>query len=441
MGSRTEPVVAIVGRPNVGKSTLFNRLIGSRSAIVDKREGITRDRIYERVEWAGKSFMIVDTGGYVKGSRDEILKAIRQQAQTAIYESDIILFMVDGTVGITENDDELADILKKSDKRVLLVVNKIDNQERELQTGEFMKLGIKDLYSISAITGRKVGDLLDAVCNSLKDVKLGKRGEELDVIKLAVIGMPNVGKSSYINAVLNEERLIVMESPGTTRDAVDSHFKYHGRNYTIIDTAGLRKKSKITDPIEYYSSLRTRRAIQKAYVVILLVDALKGFSNQDAKIVDYIIKSKRGMVLAVNKWDLVQKDSSTSRIFHRNIVEKFKAVENYPVFFISSLYKTRIFKIIDAATDVYYERGKLIPTSELNKVIGKIIEHSPPPSVGNRFLKVKYCTQVKRNPPVISFFVNNPDIVSENYTRFLERKIRESFGFFGVPLTLQFKRK
>lgn len=435
------PVVAIIGRPNVGKSTLFNRIIRRRDAIVDDQPGVTRDRKYAQAEWCGKSFILLDTGGFLPGSKDTLEKEIYRQVREAIEEADLVIFLVDAISGLSTLDEEIAQLLIKSDRQVLLGINKVDNSSRELNCAEFYQLGLGEPVSLSAANGRKVGDFLDEIISRLPDSTALAKSPEEHILSLAVVGRPNVGKSSFINALLGEEKLIVTEIPGTTRDAIDTKFKYYGQEFLLIDTAGLRKKSKIRDSIEFYSSLRGLRSIQRCDVAILMIDATTGLQAQDLRILNEAVKLKKGIILAVNKWDLIAKDSSTAKKYEDKMREALKSNNFFPILFVSAKTKQRIFKVIEIAKSVYEERKKTIKTSVLNKFLGEVTEHYSPPSMNRREVKISYCTQVKSNPPVIAFFTNAPKSIKSNYHSYLENQIRERFGFFGVPLTLVFRQK
>ncbi len=431
-------LVALVGRPNVGKSTLFNRIIGHRNAIVHDLPGVTRDRNYAEAEWAGKHFSLVDTGGYVPESEDIIEIAIREQAQIAIEEADVVLFLVDAEDGLLASDLELANILRKAQKKVVLVVNKIDGEKREVATAEFYKLGLGEPYSVSALGGRKIGDLLDVVTEDFSvslDDKIDPR------LKIAVIGKPNVGKSSFVNALLKEERNIVTSIPGTTRDPIDATLKYYGEEILLIDTAGLRKKSRIKESIEFYSALRTLKSIERCDVAVILIDATEGLDHQDLRIIENTIERNRAAIIAVNKWDLVEKDANTAKAFEKALEEKLRIYDFIPIIFISALEKQRIYKVVELAQKVNEEQNKRISTSELNDVLGSDIKVFPPRSRSGKEIKIKYITQVKSKPPVFAFFCNEPKLVDDNYRRFLENKIRTHFTFSGVPVLLSFKQK
>ncbi len=435
------PLVAIVGRPNVGKSTLFNRIVQKRHAIVDNQPGVTRDRKYIQADWTGRSFMLIDTGGYVPDSQDLFEKAIVQQVASAISEAALIVFLVDGNEGMTAIDEEVATMLKRSGKPVILVVNKIDNRAKEINAAEFYKLGIQEQLLISALNGRSIGDFLDVVVNYLPQESLHPESEDESVLSLAIIGRPNVGKSSFVNAILGHEKHIVTEIPGTTRDAIDTVLKYYGEKILLIDTAGLRKKSKVKDDVEFYSTVRSMQSIRRCDVAILIIDATQGIESQDLKILTEAVNLRKGIILAVNKWDLIAKETNTAKKFEDDIRDKLKSMNYLPIIFISALTKQRITKVIDIAKSVSKERGKSIKTSELNKFLEEIIRHYPPPSMDKKEVKLNYCTQIKTSPPVIAFFSNAPESIKANYRSYIENRLREKFGFFGVPLSLVFRKK
>lgn len=431
-------VVALVGRPNVGKSTLFNRIIGQRSAIVHDMPGVTRDRNYAEGEWAGRRFSLVDTGGYVPASEDIFEKAIREQAQIAIEEADVVLFVVDGHDGMLPGDKELANILRKSDKRVLLVVNKIDGDTHEAKRAEFFALGLGEPYSVSALVGRKIGDLLDVVTEGFVVTTDEKPDPRL---KIAIIGKPNVGKSSFVNAVLQEERHIVTNIPGTTRDPIDAILKYYGEEILLVDTAGLRRKSKIKESVEFYSTIRTLKSVERCDVAVVLIDATQGLDHQDLRIIQNTIESGKPVIIAVNKWDVIEKDDATARAFEKALKEKLRIYDFIPIIFISALTKQRIYKVIELAKQIDVEQNRKIPTSQLNDLLGSDIRAFPPRSRSGKEIKIKYITQVKTKPPVFAFFCNDPKMIDDNYRRYLQNKIREHFTFTGVPVLLSFKQK
>ncbi len=433
------PIVVIVGRPNVGKSTLFNRLVGRREAIVDDISGVTRDRNYGEVEWAGKKFELMDTGGYVPDSTDLFERAIREQVEIAINQADAIIFLVDVRAGITPVDEEIARILRNSGKKYFLLANKVDSEKYEPLAAEFYRFGVGVIYDVSAIVGRKIGDFLDDLTGNFPDMENESEDPRL---KVAVVGRPNVGKSSLTNALLGYDRSIVTDIPGTTRDSVDSVLKYYGEEIILVDTSGLRKKKRIEESIEFYSMIRTLKSIGECDVAVVMIDASVGLDKQDQKIIDEAVRWRKGIVLAVNKWDLVEKDTNTAREFELTIKDKLGRTNYFPVIFISALTKQRIFKLIDLVKEVNAERKKKIPTSELNEKLLAEIERNPPPSTHTgREVKIKYVTQVGDNYPVFLFFSNYPKEVPDHYKRFLENKIREIFGFNGVSFTLSFKTK
>lgn len=434
------PTVAIVGRPNVGKSTLFNRITGVQQAITSKVEGTTRDRVFGKADWNGKYFNLIDTGGYIPRSDDMIEATVRRQAEVAIEQADLIVLVVDAETGITAIDQDLADQLHDQASRTMVVVNKVDSDTKALAVHEFWNLGLGEPVPTSAATGRQTGDMLDALVERLEAAEIPEDVED-NAIQLAVVGMPNVGKSSYVNAVLQEEMSIVTDIPGTTRDTVHSEFAYFNRRYRLIDTAGLRKRSKISEEIEYYSTLRTYQAIDNCSVALLIIDAVKGFTSQDAGIVRDVLDKKKGLVITINKWDLVEKTTDTAKHFVDEIVYRYPELQYYPITFISAKTRLRLFKPIQQIAEVYDERGRSIKTRELNNYFQPIWDHSPPAQIGGKYLKIKYVTQVKSGPPVFALFVNNPRLMPENYRRFLERKIRERWGFTGVPITLSFREK
>jgi GTPase len=432
------PLVAIVGRPNVGKSTLFNRLTEERVAIVHDQPGVTRDRIYGETEWGGRTFDVVDTGGYVARSADRFEAAIREQVEIALAEADAIVFVTDVTTGITDLDDEMAAILRRSDKPVFVAANKADNPARRLAAADFYSLGIGEVYPVSAVTGSGTGDFLDAVVEALPD-EPEEEGEPLPHI--AFIGRPNVGKSSLTNKLLGEERSIVTEISGTTRDAIDARLEYAGKSIVLVDTAGLRRRARVTENVEFYAALRTERALRECDVAVVLLDASLGLETQDARIIQQAHDLRRGLVIAVNKWDLVDKETNTARDFERGIRERLGTLDYVPVVFVSALTGQRITKVLDVALQVAEERQKRIPTAALNAVVERAVQAHHPPSWSGRQVKIKYATQVRSGPPVFAFFVNHPQGVKESYKRYLENRLREAFGFEGVPITVIFKQK
>jgi GTP-binding protein len=431
-------IVAIIGRPNVGKSTLFNRILGMRDAIVFDTPGVTRDRLYAETEWAGKQFTIIDTGGYVPKSEDVFEKAIREQAEIAIEEADSIVFVVDALEGATPFDKEIANILRRSNKPIHLVVNKIDSEKRENLLGEFYSLGLGEPISLAALGGRGIGDFLDCIT---KDVKRAGRQAKETRLRIAVIGKPNVGKSSFVNALLGKSRQVVTEVAGTTRDAVDSILQYKDQEVILVDTAGLRKRSKIEESVEFYSTLRTLRAVERCDVAVILFDAHQGVDKQDLQIIDETLQKHRSIVIAVNKWDLVEKETNTAKEFEGVIREKLGQHNFLPVVFISALTKQRILKVVDVAQEVNEQQKRRITTSALNKKIMADIEHNPPKTSSPKEIKIKYATQIKTNPPMFAFFCNEPKLVEESYRRYLVNRLRDHFGFSGVPIGVVFNKK
>lgn len=431
--------VSIVGRPNVGKSTLFNRLIGQRKAIVHDEYGVTRDRHYGESFWNGKNFSVIDTGGYLPDESDAITSGIREQVHMAIEESDVILFIVDTETGIHPLDQAVSEVLRKQEKPVLLVVNKCDNEEKRMEAVEFYGLGFEELFPVSSISGTGTGDLLDKVVELLPD-EYGE--EEANYPKIAFVGRPNVGKSSLMNALLKNDRCIVTEIPGTTRDAINSKLEYDGETYIIVDTAGLRKKAKVKENIEFYSTVRTDRSIKEADVVVLMLDAMQGFDEQDKRILREAENFNKGIIIVLNKWDSVpEKNSNLLKEFEEYIHSKVRTLDYIPIISISALTGLRIEKVLDYSKKVLKERKKKIPTPQLNDAIGKILKERPLPVKRGRQLKIQYAVQVKSNPPVFKFFMNNPQELPPNYRRFLENKLREYFGFRGVPITMIFRQK
>ncbi len=432
-------LVAVVGRPNVGKSTLFNRLVEARQAIVHDEPGVTRDRVYGTVHWAGSTFSAVDTGGFIPNSAEQFEAAIREQVHIAIDEADAILFVVDVTTGITDLDDEMSKVLRRTKKPVFVVANKSDNEQRRWQASEFYNLGLGEVYPVSAVNGTGTGELLDDLAESL--AAAAEEAPKDDRLRLAIIGTPNVGKSSFTNAVLGFPRSIVTEVGGTTRDAVHSVVDFEGREMVLIDTAGLRRKSKVAENVEFYSALRTQRAIEECDVAVLLLDAAAGLQAQDIRVLKQAEELRKGLVIAVNKWDLVEKETNTARDYQRYIYDRLPMLDYVPVLFISALTRQRVYNVLKTALEVDAQRRRRIPTSKVNETMLTAIERHHPPTYRNQFVKIKYVTQVATNPPVFAFFCNYPKGVKESYRRYLENKLREAFGFVGVPLTLVFKAK
>lgn len=434
------PTVSIVGRPNVGKSTLFNRLIGERQAIVHDEYGVTRDRHYGESFWNGRDFRVIDTGGYLPEEGGVIVEGIREQVHIAIEDSDVILFVVDSENGINTLDKSVAGMLRWVDKPALVVVNKSDNETRAMNAVEFYELGLDELFPISAISGTGTGDLLDRVVELLPD-EVEEEGAD-DTPKIAFVGRPNVGKSSLMNALLKNERCIVTDIPGTTRDSINSSLSYNGKEYTLIDTAGLRKRAKVKENIEFFSTVRTDRSIRDADVVVLLLDAMQGFDAQDKRIIRDAEKYNKGIIIALNKWDIVpDKDSNVHKEFETYIYDRIRSSTYIPIISISALKGTRIERVLDLAEMVIQERNKKISTPEMNDFVEKILKERPLPMKRGRQLKIQYALQVKSNPPVFKFFMNNPQELPPNYRRFIENKIREGFGFRGVPITMVFRQK
>lgn len=430
-------IVAIVGRPNVGKSTLFNRLSESRKAIVDDFSGVTRDRHYETAEWIGKKFTIIDTGGYVANSEDQFEVAIREQVMIAIEEATVILFMVDVKTGITDLDDEIASMLRKSNKPVFVVANKVDNNNLIAEASVFYSFGLGELYCLSSITGSGTGELLDDVVKHFEEEFV----EPNQLPTYAFLGRPNVGKSSIINALLGKDRNIVTPIAGTTRDSIEIEYNQFGHHFMLIDTAGLRKKTKVNENIEFYSVMRTIKALEKADVCILMIDATEGIESQDINIFKLIEKNHKGVVILINKWDLVEKDTKTSKEFEERIREKLAPFVDVPIVFTSALTKQRVMKAIETANEVYQNKTKHIPTSKLNDVMLEIIQNYPPPSLKGKYVKIKFVTQIPGRAPAFAFFCNLPQYVKEPYKRFLENKLRENFDFTGVPITIFLRQK
>lgn len=432
-------VLAIVGRPNVGKSTLFNRLIGQKKAITDNISGVTRDRIYGSSEWNGKIFTVIDTGGFVQNSDDVFEAAIREQVHIAIDEADVIVFMVDVATGITDLDEQMANILRRQSKKVFVAVNKVDNHSRELMANEFWSLGFDNTFFLSSISGSGTGELLDGITDVLDD-----NVEEplVRVPRIAIVGQPNVGKSSMTNALLGEERNIVTDIAGTTRDSVNSYYNKFGKEFYLVDTAGIRKKSKVHENLEFYSVLRAIKAMEDSDVVLLMIDAKNGIESQDLAIFGLAIKRNKGIVVLVNKWDLVKdKETNTARDFEEKLKRKLAPFNDVPVLFVSVLEKQRISKAVDLALEVYENRTRKIKTSELNEIMLAEIEKKSPPAHRGKFVKIKYISQLPLHYPAFAFFCNHPEHVKQNYKGFLENKMRLHFNFHGVPMAIFFRSK
>ena len=432
-------IVAIVGRPNVGKSTFFNRLIEQRKAIVDETAGVTRDRNYGKAQWNGVEFSVIDTGGYVVNSDDIFEAEINKQVHLAIDEADVILFVTDVESGITDLDDAIAGILRRDKKPVLVAVNKVDNNNRIVDAQEFYSLGLGEIYCISSMTGSGTGDLLDALVENFPQKE--EREEEHELPYLSVVGRPNVGKSSFINALIGVERNIVTEIAGTTRDSIHTRYNKFGHDFMIVDTAGLRKKGKVSEDLEFYSVLRSVRTIESSDVCLLMIDATRGIEAQDMNIFNLIIKNKKGVVILVNKWDLIEKDTHSTKKFTEAILERIAPFTDVPIIFISALTKQRVHKALETAVEVFERRQQKVKTSELNELIQEAVEAYAPPSVKGKFIKIKYATQLPSPTPSFALFANLPQYVKEPYKRYIENKIREHFNFTGVPIQIYFRQK
>ncbi|MEZ5033089.1 MAG: ribosome biogenesis GTPase Der [Saprospiraceae bacterium] len=431
-------IVAIVGRPNVGKSTLYNRLIGERQAIIDDISGVTRDRQYGACIWNGKQFTVVDTGGFVKNSEDPFEKAIRSQVEIAVTEAAVIIFMVDTTTGITDLDEEVAHMLRRSDKPVYLAVNKVDNHQRLLQANEFWSLGFENTFFLSSLTGSGTGEILDAV---VEHIPAEEEEPPSTLPRFAIIGQPNVGKSSLINALLGEDRNIVTDVAGTTRDAIDTHYNKFGKEFILVDTAGMRKKAKVHEDLEFYSVMRAIKALEESDVCILMIDAQTGVEAQDMSLFRLAQRRHKGIVILVNKWDLVAKETNTARDMEEEIRNKIAPFNDVPIIFISALDKTRIFKSVEAALQVQENRQRRIKTSQLNEIMLEVVERQPPPAYRGHYIKIKYVTQLPLAYPAFVFFTNHPKQIKEGYRNFLENQLRSHFDFTGVPMALLFRQK
>jgi len=433
-------IVAIVGRPNVGKSTFFNRLIQRREAIVDSVSGVTRDRNYGKSEWNGKEFSVIDTGGYIKGSDDVFEAEIRRQVELAIDEADAIIFVVDVEEGITPMDAEVAKLLRKVTKPILLAVNKVDNAMREKDAIEFYNLGLGEYFTIASISGSGTGDLLDKLVEVLPE--LPDTPEEVEALpRFCVVGRPNAGKSSFINALIGEDRYIVTDIAGTTRDSIDTRYNRFGFEFNLVDTAGIRRKAKVKEDLEFYSVMRSVRAIEHSDVCILLIDATRGFEGQDQSIFWLAEKNRKGVIILVNKWDLVEKDTMSTRDYENKIREELQPFTDVPIIFTSALTKQRLLKALEETVKVYENRKQRIPTSKFNDFMLKLIEAYPPPALKGKYVKIKYCMQLPTPTPQFVFFANLPQYVKEPYKRFLENKIRENWDFSGVPIDIYIREK
>jgi GTP-binding protein len=431
-------IVAIVGRPNVGKSTLFNRLTDSREAIVDEVSGVTRDRNYGVSNWNGIDFSVIDTGGYVQNSDDIFEEEINKQVLLAIEESDLILFMVDVTCGIHELDTSVASLLRRVDKKVLLVVNKVDNGERLMDANEFYNLGLGDYFPLSSMNGSGTGELLDEVVKSLP---VEEPGIVPELPRVAIVGRPNVGKSSLVNSLLGEERNIVTPVAGTTRDSIYTRYNKFQHDFLLVDTAGLRKKGKVSEDIEFYSVMRAVKTIENSDICLLLIDATRGIEAQDLNIMSLIQKNNKGMIVLVNKWDLIEKQNNTTILFEKDIREKTAPFTDYPILFISAINKQRIHKVLELVEQVNQNRNRKISTSELNEVMLQIVKNNPPPALKGKYVKIKYVTQLPIYTPAFAFFCNLPQYVKDPYKRYLENRMRERFNFTGVPIRIFFRKK
>lgn len=431
-------IVAIVGRPNVGKSTLFNRLTGSRDAIVDETSGVTRDRNYGKAEWNGVYFSVIDTGGYVKNSEDIFEEEINKQVMLAIEEADLIIFMVDVTYGIHELDSAVASLLRRTGKKVLVVVNKVDNYERLPDASEFYRLGLGDYYPVSSVNGSGTGDLLDAIVSNLPEKP---HEETTELPRVAIVGRPNSGKSSLVNSLLGEERNIVTPLAGTTRDSIYTRYNKFNHDFLLVDTAGLRKKGKVNEDIEFYSVMRAVRTIENSDVCLLLIDATRGIEAQDLNIFSLIHRNNKGLIVLVNKWDLIEKDSNTAVKVEKEIRTRTAPFTDYPILFISATNKQRINKILDLIETVNLNRTRKIQTAKLNEVMLEVIRDNPPPAVKGKLIRIKYVTQLPSHTPCFAFFCNLPQYIKDPYKRYLENRLREQFEFTGVPVRLFFRKK
>jgi GTP-binding protein len=432
-------IVAIVGRPNVGKSTFFNRLVEHRQAIMDNMPGVTRDRHYGHAEWVGKYFTVIDTGGYVTGSDDKFESEIRKQVEMALDECVAVIFMLDCEAGLTGYDKEFANIIRRSKKPVLVAANKADTPNKSALAAEFYELGMGEVFPMSAENGGGTGELLDELVKLLPSE--GVEDPDAGIPKIAILGRPNVGKSSLLNVLLGTERSIVTDEAGTTRDAIHSRYKMYGQDFILIDTAGVRKKSKVVEDVEFYSVLRSLRALEECDVCIVVIDAQRGLESQDVNLIALAQKQGKGIVIMVNKWDLIEKDTKTSDTIKKDMIMKLSPIDYLPIIFASALTKQRIFQVMEKAVQVYHNKTKKIPTSELNNSMLPEIAHYPPPSIKGKLIQIKYITQVPAKSPSFAFFCNLPQYVQESYQRFLENRIREKFDFEGTPIRLFFRKK
>ena len=434
-----KPVVAIVGRPNVGKSTLFNKLVGERASIVDNVLGVTRDRLYRDTEWLGKEFLLVDTGGLEPESKDFMLEKVKDQAQIAMREADVIVFVVDGHAGVTALDQDVATVLRNHEKPVIVAVNKIDDAIKHAElVYEFYGFGFDDVIPVSAEHTKNLGDLLDSVAEHLEDVE---EIEEADGLKIAVVGKPNAGKSSLINRMLGEERTIVSDIAGTTRDAIDSEFEYNGSKYVLIDTAGIRRRSKVEEDLEYYSVLRAMKAIKRADIVYIVFDAIEGLTEQDKRIAGMAHEERKPVIITVNKWDKVEKESNTMKDYEEALRQELQFLSYAPVVFVSALTGQRVMSLIDISNKIYEEYTRRITTGLLNQVIKEAMMLNPPPTRKGRAININYATQIQTAPPVFALFANHPELVHFSYIRYIENKLREAFGFEGTPIEIEMRKK
>lgn len=431
------PTVVIIGRPNVGKSSLFNRILGRRQAIVDDQPGVTRDRIYAQTEWAGKPFALIDTGGLLPSTKDPIMEAVKEQVEFAASEASRILFLVDWETGVTDLDLAIAKYLHRLGKSVLVVVNKVDDEKREQDIKDFHQLGFDQPIYLSALRGRGIGDLLDQVV----DFPIAERAETDSGLRIAIVGRPNVGKSSIVNALTGQRTVVVSEIPGTTRDAIDTAIRYQGETIILVDTAGLRRRGKSKQAVEFYSQLRTARAMECCDVAWIVLDAEEGIVSSDQQIIADAYTQGRGILILVNKWDTVQKDHRTSKEWETQLKEVLGSYNHLPVLFVSAVKRQRLLKALDTSRKVNADRTRRISTSKLNNTLIPIIKRSPPPSTKGRYIQIKYITQIKTAPPLIAFFCNHPELIGKGYRRFLERTLRQEFEFTGVPIRLAFRKK
>ena len=434
--------VAIIGRPNVGKSTLFNRLVGEKISITDDLSGVTRDRIYGESEWNGRTFNVIDTGGFVPRSEDVFEKHIREQVKIAMEEASLLLFVVDVTCGITDLDDEFAALLRRSNKPVFLVINKVDNSERQFSASEFYSLGVKDVFLLSSISGSGTGELLDAVIDKMPPQEDESTDEKKEIARVCIIGQPNVGKSSLVNTLLGEERNVVTPIAGTTRDSVHVHYSKFGKEMLLIDTAGIRKKAKVHENLEFYSVIRAIKALDESDIAIVVIDALEGITQQDLAIFRLALKKRRGIIIAINKWDAVQnKETNSMKRYEDAVKQKLAPFNDVPVIFTSAVEKQRIFQLVELVEKVYENKKKRIPTSKLNEIMMPIIDKYPPPPSTGKLISIKYVTQLPTTTPTFAFFTNHPKYIKDSYRNYLENKLREKFDYTGVPVNIVFREK